>query len=253
MPARADDRPHYPATAKRLRAARREGDVPRSADLTGAVVLVVAAMLLLAYAPVAGRTLVAMMSDAFRAALDGDDPLTVVRNAGAASLWLLARFGGILLAAAVLGALVQVGPLFAPAALVPRFGRLWIRQSVPSVGRRVIVFIKVIVFALALVGLGAWFLRSESHSLAYLARQDPEDVARWLVELTIQVIGPALAILVGLALLDVLIVRIAWRQRLRMTRRELLAELRAEHGDPMLRRERRRRQQANANPNGTPA
>ena len=250
MPAGADDRPHYPATAKRLRAARRQGDVPRSADLAGAVVLLAALMLLLGYASVAGQALVAMMSDAFRAAIDGDDPLTVVRSAGGACLRLLAGFGGVLLGAAVLAALVQVGPLFAPTALAPRFGRLWLRRSAPSRGWRVVVFVKVMVLALALVGVSIWFVRSESHSLAYLARQAPEDLARWLTELTAQVVGPALAILIGLALLDVLAVRIAWWQRHRMTRREWLAELRAEYGDPSLRRERRRRQQTNASPEG---
>ena len=110
-----------------------------------------------------------------------------------------------------------------------------------SLARVLLGMAKVLIIAAAIAWICARLLREQSQSFAYAVSHPPAAIGRFATALVMEAAGPLLAALAVLAIMDVLYVKWAWWARQRMTREEVLADFRAEHGDPRLRRARQRR------------
>ncbi|NMC69617.1 MAG: EscU/YscU/HrcU family type III secretion system export apparatus switch protein [Myxococcales bacterium] len=230
-------------TPRRLREARRRGEVPRSRDLTAAVSLwfVLAAVALLVV-PVAGTVVEALGRTLSRAG--SADPSAAATEA---AIWVQigARLALPVLLAAVAAALgcgiVQVGGLFTVEPLRPRlerihpgrgvrrlFGRGWFEAL-----KSLLKFVAVATAAW-LAGRGAW------DELPAAARGDAGSVAQVLAAALARLAVAAGALLLALGAVDLLYQRWRHRRDLRMTREEVRREQREEEGDPQQRAERRR-------------
>jgi len=230
-------------TPRRLREARRRGEVPRSRDLTAAVSLwfVLAAMALLV-APVVGPLAQALGRTLSRA---GSADATTVAAEMATWMRIGARLAlPVLLAAVAAGlgcGIVQVGGLFTMEPLRPKLERLHPGRGVRRLFGRgwfealksLLKFVAVAAAAL-LAGRGAW------GELSHAARGDAGSVARVLVASLARLAVAAGALLLALGALDLLYQRWRHRRDLRMTREEVRREQREEEGDPQQRAERRR-------------
>jgi flagellar biosynthesis protein FlhB len=116
-------------TPKRREEARKRGNVAKSADLSGAVV-VLSALMMLGFT---GASMVSRMADGIHDSLAGaagPDPVTaatvsdlLLRN-GANAAWCLAPIVGVCAVAGILINLIQVGIRPKSQALKPNFGRL---------------------------------------------------------------------------------------------------------------------------------
>lgn len=225
-------------TPRRLREARRRGEVPRSADLGAGVGLLAGAAVLGWTAPALRDRLVALLRaavDAAAAPSAGPDAALRVLAAGADGL--AAASAPVLAVAAVAGAgaaFLQVGPLFAPGAVAPRAERLdpW-KGAARLFDRHRLV---TLVFALAklavVVGI-AWAASRDVAAAAARATLVPPGEAlaaagalggRLLVQG-----GVALTLLGGL---DLLHERFRHRRQQRMTRDEVRREHKDQEGDP---------------------
>ncbi len=243
-----------PPSARRVREARRRGEVAISRELCAAAGLFSGlAALALSTPTLAGALLQAVRQGAGAAALLGApsagppdfDPAAVLQRA----LALLGRTAGPPCAAAALGTLiagvVQTRGLFALGAASPRWERLR-----PGAGlRRLVARERLVGLALStaraavLVALG-WLgvtgaLRTGpalSRSGAGLASALAGSVLRlaWLLGAVVLTSGCA----------ELLLARAGLRRRLSTTRPEALRERREEEGDPRLAAERRRHHRA---------
>lgn len=231
-----------PPTPRRLREARRRGEVARRAELSGAAALAAGLAALLATAPRIGAALAAAVRGGLAVAVAADaDPVAVVRAgladvARASAVPCLAALAG----GAVAGAL-QVGLAFAPEALRPRLARVdpvrgLRRLLAPS---RLVDVALGLAQAAAIVALVAAWARGLAGSVAALPRAGAP--ALWAV-------APAFGgLAIRLAACAALAGAGAWalaRRRhlraLRMTPDEVRRERRDDEGDPHVRGERRR-------------
>jgi type III secretion protein U len=229
-------------TPRRLREARRRGEVARSAELSGAAALT-AGLAALAFA---GPSLCSELARLVRGGLTGAasgavDPVAVLRDAAAAVLRLaLAPAAAALVAGAACAAL-QTGFAFAPEALRPRLERIdplrgLRRLAEPSQLAR--AGLGIAKAAVLVAVLGAW-LRGHAAPLGQLPRAETAALLRAapaLLDLLWRLAGAFLAF----GVVDWALARRRHLRSLRMTRDEVRREHKEDEGDPEHRAERRR-------------
>ena len=225
-------------SARQLRKAREQGDVPVSAALSQAVVFVAA----LALVPSALGATFALISEALRNTLAGR-----ALSAEEAVLLMLRLSLPIVapaaLAAVALGA-AQAGGLFALERLIPKLDRLNPLSGLKSLvsGPRLLGLLRALVASSALL-LISWFgLRAALPPLLGSVADLSSAVA--VAALTSQRLAKSAAgVGLVLAAIDVLVVRRAWLKRWMMTRDEVRRESRESEGDPEIKAARRRAHQ----------
>ncbi|MCL4189820.1 MAG: flagellar type III secretion system protein FlhB [Rhodobacteraceae bacterium] len=243
------EKEHEPSPQK-LEEARRQGDVPRSPDLVAAAA---AAGLLAALAGLGGWT-AERLGTAGAVVLGQADRLAPLLTAGPALA------GGLLGAVAValapllllpaLAALAALAGLRAllvtPGRLVPRLSRLNpVSNARAKFGRDGLFdFAKSALRLSVIAGLLGAYLLARLPRMLELAALGPGPAAQDSLALTVEFLAMAVAIAVPFGILDLLWQRAAHRRRNRMSREELMEELKRSEGDPHLRGERRRRGRA---------
>lgn len=244
----AGDRDHAP-TPKKLEEARRRGDVPRSADLASAFALAGFLVALMATGPLVvnqlGALSAALLGQADRLAdgllVAGGGPGGIILAvAGATSpLFLLPAIG------AVLGHLIQRGWTFTPANLVPQLSRVSmfsnLRQRLGPSG--LVEFVKSLAKAGLVIGVAVTLIRGRLDDFVGTAHLPAGAVSLYLAaqlrDFAVAVVVLTLAIGIG----DSLWQNLRFLLRNRMTRKEIMDELKDAEGDPHARSQRRQRGQ----------
>jgi type III secretion protein U len=234
-----------PASQKKLRDARRKGQVPHSRDLVSGVTLTLMLIYLWLTWPALGDRLVELVN-----IVSGDADLPFAETASRAvrlSLELLLSTSLPLLAILVVGDFVAgiagtLGPAFSFEPLKPKFERINPAEGLKRIfsARNVVEFIKS---AVKVAVLGTAFfvvLRGALQSLFDL----PVCGVWCLTTESVQAAKPLAAIaavtFLAIGLFDVLIQRQLFLRDMRMTRTENKRERKELEGDPLIRRERRR-------------
>ncbi len=227
---------------RRLREARRRGEVAVSTELTGAAALAGGLLALSAVGPVLAGAAARLLRAALETApLAPAAPAMALRSAAGAVAGGVALLAGGALGGALAAGLLQTGFLFAPAALAPRVERLDpVRGAQRLLSPSQLAAVGLgLAKAAVLVWVGTAWLRGAAPSLAGLLRLEPAALWRVLPLLAGLAIRLALALLL-LGALDLLRVRRRHLRALRLTRDEARREQREDEGDPELRGERRR-------------
>jgi len=231
-------------TPKKLRDARRKGEVARSRDLgTAAVVLAVAGALARS-----GERLAAAARQIFAIPLRVIEG-TIALTPGAALEATLAIAAGAIapvlgaaLVAGTLAGLLQVGPLVAWEPIVPKLERLDPVRGARNLfsQRRFVELLKTLV-TLCVVGAVAYLtIEGELRGIIGLAARDAHAAlaaAGALVPKLLLRVGGAM---LGIAVLDVLYQRWRFRQDQKMTKEEVRREHRESEGDPRAKQQRER-------------
>lgn len=220
----------FEATPSRLERARREGDMPRSTDLTGLTAFAGGALGLFLASPL----LVAAARTALGEARDGRHALAPLGLVGIAAL-VPATFA---LAGAVIARRAHAGRLtFLPPKL--DFSRLNPASGLKTIFSRdtAIAATKAIVAASA-VALGLVPILAGMFAQG-VRGGTPESLGAQAMRGATTVIGVARAVGFAFALADAALESHKWRRRLRMSLDELKRDLRQSEGDPLLRRRRR--------------
>lgn len=229
------------ATEKRLREAREKGDVPRSRDLSAALVVLAGTGTLLALRPWLGEHLRNLM----RIGLDyGRDQATgggsmgaAVSAAGSEALKLLAPLFGVALLATLLSPALAGGFAFSTEALKPKPERLNPIEGIKKlVSLRGLVelgksLLKVILIG-SVLSMVLWNSRGE---LLGSGRGDVHDG----IGAALDVIGHAALLFAGalavVGFADMLWQRFDYARRMRMTRQEQRDEHKETEGNPEIR------------------
>ena len=241
-----DDRTEAP-TARRLQRAREAGQVAVSREVVLFATLGAATLGLVWQAPQAGRDLLATFRALIEHAAMGDaSPRDATRLAALTVLRAAGPMLALAMLAAVGGVLVQIGFLLSPAALRPKFERIS-----PAAGLRRLFGLDSLVEAghslakLLVVGIAVW--RALAADLPRLAAAPFQDVAGLPAELAGAVLRLLLAVLAaqaGIAVLDLVWVRLRHARHMRMSRQDIRDEQKETDGDPRVKsRIRRLRQQ----------
>lgn len=239
-------------TAKRLRDARRKGQVARSHDLSSAVLLVVSvAVLYLASGYVAGWAGGAVREQleyaaAYRGPLDQATALGALFTGGKLMALALAPLFGALLVVALLANYFQVGSVFSFEPVKPNMNKLNPAESFKQKFLKARPYVELgktalkLVVASVVVGAALWSARRD---IVELTRQPTELAASYTFWLVFQI-----GLRVGIAFLalgaaDYFLQRYFHRRELMMTKHEVKEEYKETEGNPIhksLRRARHR-------------
>ncbi len=237
-------------TAKRRSDARREGNVPRSTDLSAALMLLVATVVVaVGTLPVLGHLRTVMETvlggDALGSPLDPGQARAVIEYVAIATAWIAVPGLLIMAAAAYLSTFVQVGWLVSPRSLQPRLSQLnplnGLKRllGINGLVKAGLGIVKVAIVAVVAVGTILQYGR-EIALLAYLSpMQALASGGGMMLDLALRL----LAVLIFLGLVDYLYQSWKHTQDLRMTRHEVKDELKQTEGDPQVKRRRLRMQQ----------
>ena len=224
------------ATPYKLEKAREKGQVAKSADAAGVVVLAVAVAWLVAQGMDGLRALFRLDRALLSQAANGS-PFALAQGALAAALDMLAPFLAFLVIGAILANVAQTGPMFTFKPLAPDVTRLNPANGFKRIFslRSVFDLFKSIAKLLAL-GAVAWLaLRALLPQFQHMAGMSALGQANLLVGDVASLGVKLLLVLAIIAAIDVGFTRRQFASRMRMSRRELKEETRHREGDPRIR------------------
>ncbi len=231
-------------TPKKREEASTEGKVPRSQELTTALLLVTAALVLKQLGPGLGNTLVEIFGSSFASAgseLDRASAVMLIQHTGWQVLLALAILLTSIAAAALLIGAAQARGTWSTKALAPK----WSKISPMENGKRMVgsqpwADLAKSLFKLGLVsGVVYSVLRSAWSDILALAQQSPMGVLE-----VVQRYGVKLLLTAGLSYLVLAAMDYAYQlwqfeKSLRMSKEEVKQEMKQSEGDPMIKARRR--------------
>lgn len=233
----ADDKTEAPSQ-RRLEEARNQGQLPSSREVNNAFMLGAATLFLLTLAPGMAERLVESLrqfiATPHQIAVTSDDLGSLVTGMLASTGLALAGPLGLFLLAAVASSLVQHGPFASLKLLAPKLERISPAAGAKRLfgGRGLLEFGKGLLKLLLVGTAGAVALWPAFGAMLALDAADPMAAAVLSLDLAVRLFATATAIMLLLALLDLLLQRFQHHQQLRMSRRELLEEFKQTEGDP---------------------
>ena len=235
-------------TDKRLRDAKKKGQVAKSQDLTGAVLLIAAVGTVWLIGSYLGEILVALVRDHLASATSFKGRLTQEVAASALTagviemFWVLGPLFLVIVTFAVLGNYLQIGSVFSTETISPKFEKLnpveGFKQKFLK-SRSYVEFAKTIV-KLMITGVVAGYVMWESREdIVHLISKNPDVAAPFTLGLVIEIgLKVGLAFL-ALGALDLLLQRLLHRRDLKMTKQEVKDEYKETEGDPLVKAHRR--------------
>jgi type III secretion YscU/HrpY family protein len=235
-------------TEKRLRDAKKKGQVAKSQDLSSAVLLIVAVMILWGTSGYIGSSLKELIINQINFATSFNEKLTT--QTANDSLWLIVStifylltgiFGAVFVMAFLINFL-QVGPLFSTEAIKPNFSKL---NPAPAFQQKFFksrpyievtkTIIKIII-ATVVVGTTLWDARGD---LIRLTAQEPQASLAFLSQLFLDVglkVGIAYLLIGGA---DFFLQKMLHKKENKMSKKEVKDEYKESEGDPYIKYKRR--------------
>ena len=226
------------ATPKRREEARKDGQIPRSQELTMAMVLLGSALLINMAGPLLGGRLVSIFGFGLgtlgSVPLDANGSISLLRSMGWRALGTIAIWGGSLAGIALFVAGVQGRGVFTTKPLEPKLERLNPGANAKRIGgiqswaELVKSLFKLLIVAVAVRGAiaAAW-----PDTMA-LAAQGPAGFVHIVRQYSVKLLMTAGLCYLGLALFDYIYQVWQHERQMRMSREEIKQEMRQSEGDP---------------------
>jgi flagellar biosynthesis protein FlhB len=237
MESNSQDR-QLPASQRKIDQARRDGQVPRSKDLSHLAVMGTGAIALLLLAPTAFEQLRGTLAQAlvFNAASVQDPADMLSRLSTFAGLGLVACvvFAAIVLSAAVAGSLAVGGWVSSTKAITPDLsrlspfkglGNLFSRQQVAQVT-------KLVLLSAILGAIGWYYVAGSIGEVVRVVLQPSPSALRALGDWLATGVGLLLLVVFATAVIDVPLQRFFHLSKLKMSHQELKQEHKESDGDP---------------------
>lgn len=240
------DREHEP-TPQKLDQARQRGDLVRSAEITTAASYAGFLVAGFGFGPMALRAIGERAVALTELRLDGTGTLIGPAFGGAGRMLLACLpFFAIPAAAVLLAVLAQRALVFAPEKLSPRLSRIDpIANAAQKFGAEGLVeFAKSFVKLVAVGLLLGYFIAADLPVLLLTQYQEVRLSSTELMRQFLAFLSRVLALSVAIGAVDLLWQRHAFLKRNRMTRQELLDDMKQSEGDPHVKGQRRRRAEA---------
>ena len=234
-------------TFKKLRDARKKGDVSKSRDLTSTAGLLTVLLLAAVMLPLLGAQIAALITASFE--LIGQPFELAVQQLGRQAMWaLLAVVGLVVVPVALIGMLaefIQVGPVMTAEKIKPKAENIN-----PAAGLKrmfsmnnLVELIKSILKT-AVVGTIAWLaMKSLLPSLPLLVETSPQVVGAALWHVSWTLLSWAVGAFVLISAMDLAWQRYSFLKKMRMSLRDIRQETKESEGDPHLKGQRRQLQQ----------
>ncbi|RZU42240.1 EscU/YscU/HrcU family type III secretion system export apparatus switch protein [Edaphobacter modestus] len=235
-------------TPKKLKEAREKGQIPKSNDLTQAVLFLVAGTMLSGWGPSLVEQLKKFMIDSFdtkllSGQLDGLLFAQRVSNAGLKFLLLIMPFLAALMVAAIAVNFAQTqGLIFSPAALSPKFSKLnpiAALQGMFLKPKTYIELVKTLLKFVIILWLAYSTLMPEVRDLILSSRIGLSEVASFAPMLLFNLLFKVGGVFIVFGAADFAIQKKLYANELMMSKEEIKQEFKEQEGDPHLKGERK--------------
>ncbi|MBT9507697.1 EscU/YscU/HrcU family type III secretion system export apparatus switch protein [Rhodoferax sp.] len=247
MESSSQDR-NLPASERKLKKARDDGQVTRSRDLSHLAVLGAGALGLMALAPLMFERLKLQLSQqlAFDASAITQPGMMLTRLQDMAMVGLLGCvvFAAITMTVAALSAVAAGGWVASLKPIMPDFSRL---NPLKGFGRmftkdKLSEVVKMSFITAVLIAIGTTYLSSSMHSLASLVMQPSAAAIHHLTDWLKAGMGLLLLVLLLVAMVDVPLQSFLHKSRMKMSHQEVKQEHKESDGNPQMKSKLRRRQ-----------
>jgi flagellar biosynthesis protein FlhB len=235
-----DDSKTEKPTDKRLQDAREMGQVAKSNDLNGAVVLTAAVLLMSYYGPAAFQTLYSMAHEVFEKPYKG--PMTVsalniiISGALQSALLLMVPFFLTICTMAVLTNIVQIKPLWSMKALMPK----WDKINPVSGSKRLFSMRSVVESGKALIKMtiigtsGSIIISNHQQELLTLSQTHLRTASHVILSILGEISLWVCVLFLVMGLVDFFYQRYELEKSLRMSRQDIRDERKNLDGDPAM-------------------
>jgi type III secretion protein U len=230
-------------TDKRLRDARKKGDIPKSKELTSTFTLLIWLGLFTAAAPLAVRRVADL---ALQVIASIGQPFSYSAPAMGwlameAVLWIAAM---LLLPVMLVGLaveFVQAGPIFTLEKIKPKLENLNPVQGVKKMFsmNNLIEVLKAALKTLLLLAIGWFALRSLLPDILQLMGATPSAMGTALFQVTAKLLGWTLAAFFLVSVLDIAWQRHNFTKKMRMSMSDIKKEMKESEGDPLIKAQRK--------------
>lgn len=234
-------------TDKKIEDSRKEGNVPKSQEMTGLFTLFVAILGVLALFPFIGenalsitRHYFSMMGSEFNENFLLDLAFVMAK----AVLLMVVPLAVVVAIAGVLGHFAQFGWNFTTKPLEPKFDKLNPIKGFANVFglKKMIEGIKITAKASISMGLGFYMFMGYVKELPTVALFNLGDQLDWMIEKAIMIALMMLALTLVFAMIDIIIVRKQYFDKLKMSMQEIKDEMKNMEGDPLIKGKIRQKQ-----------
>jgi len=224
-------------TAKKLEDAREEGNVPRSQDTAGIIVLFVAILALIMMLPFISEHLLALVRYYFSLMnhpLEETNLIDIAFVTFREFLIMALPFTLIVAVAGVAGTVSQIGFNFTTKPLTPNFSKLDPIAGLKNMlsMQKVLEALKITFKSFVAMGIGFLFFWSYMKELPTVALFGIWDQMAWFEEKAIILASVMLIILFLFAMIDLFLTRKHYFDKLKMSLQEVKDEMKNMEGDP---------------------
>jgi flagellar biosynthetic protein FlhB len=226
-----------PASARKLKKAKEDGQVVRSKDLGHFLVILAATGVLMSLTPLWMRQMQATLSSGLRfdarSVANGDVMLERLSTWSTQALMMIVPFASGIALASVAASVLAGGWVMSFKVVAPNFGKLNPLSGIANVfsKRQMIDALKASAMGLVLGAAGAMFLyKAWPHMVGLLAQPLPSaihDVGMTLGE----VLGSMLLVMAAFALIDWPLQRFMFMERMKMSHQEVKEEYKQQEGN----------------------
>ncbi|MGC1504541.1 MAG: flagellar type III secretion system protein FlhB [Sulfitobacter sp.] len=239
-------------TEKKLRDARKKGDVPSSKE-TGNMVVVLALLGIIAFVlpiqtPKVMAALFALIEQSTSLTVDtgatGVTRLSEIMSDFSLSIVIaIAPMFAVLVAGAAIGAVIQGETVVSLERIRPKLSKLSPAQGLKRLfsANSLVEFLKSIVKVFAIGGFAVWFTLEAVRKVWMMSGFLPEYLPGYLIAASQKLLLAAALLLVPIAIADILWRRFDWRKKQRMSQKDLRDEVKESEGSPEVRNQRARR------------
>ena len=226
-------------TLKKIEDSRKDGNVPKSQDLSGFVTLVIAIGVLLAMLNFMKDQIISLYI--YYSKFIGQ-PLTlptvkmIVVNTFGRALLMILPVCICVAVAGIIANVMQFGFIFTTKPIMPNFGKINPLKGLKNLFsmKKAIESVKIVVKVAIVFGVGFYFFLQFIKELPHMLFLSMFDQLAWLKEKLIILVSVMLFILFVIGLADLLIVRFQYFKDLRMSKQEIKDEYKQMEGDPQV-------------------
>ena len=247
MESASQDR-NLPATERKLKKSRDEGQVARSQDLSHLAVLGAGALAVMVFSPLLFDRLQSALSQHlhFNASSMShpEQMLSRLHDMAATGLLGCVVFAGLVAVAAILSALASGGLVFSLTPVLPDFSRVSPLKGIGNLfsKKKLAEVMKMTVVTIILIAITFSYLKTHLSDMATLVLQPSVMALHALTTWLTQGMGLLLLVIVGVALLDVPLQQLLHKSHLKMSRQEVKDENKESEGNEQIKRQRRAKQ-----------
>jgi flagellar biosynthesis protein FlhB len=226
-------------TAKKIEDARKEGNVPRSQDVSAVLVLFIAILALLMLFPFMGKQLINLFHyyfSFFGTPLTMDNLVNFAIITAKEFLLILIPFALAIMIGGIIGSVAQFGFLFTTKPLNFKFNKLNPISGLKNLFsiQKLLDGLKSTFKSFITLGVGFYFFFDYMKELPAVETYSLHGQLEWVMTKAIAIAFIILFILAIFAAIDLFIVRKQYTKKLKMTKQEVKDEMKNSEGDPKI-------------------